>query len=406
MIVYVSNLQEMILALVGIAGEVDEKYLFSRFLNSILNQYSYTYAKRTIRSMCEQNMLNKKGYKDIDEKEKYLRLSKIAGDKAAADISEELLPHFSLMAGDANNRYKGTKNRLRRKKDTMHLALTHLLDGIMVDFITIEYDPQKEKGREENEYRKSVFDKNGMLLHPKDVIGKMEKEDLCYFTSGALRDIHNKAASVLKGNTQYCGLLMAYPKYYICYYIPRPDYTWSNTEEQLKLIVKSYVTSLYGDKTEPPAAIFYLEDEVMYDRYINPSQEDKVAKVRGKRINPPDIYERGYLLPLSGNYRSIREILLMEEGEARLSKVILEENYIPNKEYDGMVRGCKIFNLLLCDYCKMIRIRSEVIRDDAIILVHKWQEETAKKFFSSKTRMVVIDEDEFENYLLRLYESK
>lgn len=401
----VTNFEEMILALISICGEIDEKYLISRFGDSILKNYSYNYAKQTIRQMdVELKLINRKQYNSLETNRKYLRLSKRKGYEALEKISKELMPHFELMAGDSNNRYKGSANRLMRKRDTMFLALTHLLDGIMVDYLWIDSSPKAEN-EIEPEYRKSVFDKKGELLHPREIIARMESGEVCYLTSGALKDIHNQAASIFKGNTKYTGLLLAPPVCFICYYIPYPDYSWSNTEEQLKLLVKTYITNLLGEgKAKAPAAIFYLYDEKCYYEFINGINEEKNKANRGRRLNPADIYESGFLLPLCNNYREIREILLMENGEEKLSKVILGENYTAGTEHDGIVRGCKVYNLLLSDFVKMQRIREKVRAEDSILVIHKWQERTLRKYFGEQTRIITIGENDFSDYLMEIYE--
>lgn len=403
----VTNFEEMILALISICGEVDEKYLFSRFDDSILKNYSYNYAKQTLRQMDQDaKLINRKQYNGLESNRKFLRLSKRKGYDALEKISEELMPHFELMAGDENNRYKGSANRLLRKRDTMFLSLTHLLDGIMVDYLWID-SSSKVDGEINPEYRKSIFNKQGTLLHPKEIISKMETGDVCYLTSGALKDIHNQAASIFKGNTKYTGLLLSPPVCFICYYIPYADYSWSNTEMQLKLLVKTYNTNLVGEeRAKPPAAIFYLYDTDCYYNFINYQAEEKNKGGRGRRLNPADIYESGFFLPLDANYREIREILLMENGSEKLSRVILGENYIQGAEHDGMVKGCKVYNLLLSDLVKMQRIQDKVRDEDSIIVIHAWQEETMRKFFGEKTRIISVSESDFSNYLIDVYDMR
>lgn len=397
----ITNFEELILTLICICGEVKESYIIKKFEegDSILKDYTYNYAKRTLHSMDkERKLINKKEYKNLSGCDKYLRLSAIAGDTACSQISAELFPHFELMAGDRNNRYKGTASTLRRKRDVMYLTLTHFLDGIMVDYFTLDYTPRSEDDYQ-GEYRKSVFTDNGKLLPPKEIIGRMENNDVCYFTSNVLRDVNNKAASIFKGKSQYTGILIGPPKFYICYYIPHHEYTWTGIEEQLKLIMTGFVQSLLGkEKTPAPAAIFYLPDEETYDAYLNPVKE-KTGRGKGRRIYPPEIYNSGFLLPLEGtNYKLIRDLLLTEDGEKKITQVILGKNYIENAAYDGIIQGCKIYSLLLSDFCKMERIKEAVRREDSIIVIHSWQEKAVRKYFGEKTRIITVDEAEFENY--------
>lgn len=94
----------------------------------------------------------------------------------------------------------------------------------------------------------------------------------------------------------------------------------------------------------------------------------------------------------------------MENGEEKLSKVILGENYTAGTEHDGIVKGCKVYNLLLSDFVKMQRIRDKVREEDSIIVIHKWQERTLRKYFGEQTRIITIGENDFSDYLMEIYE--
>lgn len=401
----VSKLEEVILSLIAICGEIDEKYFLSRLDCSVTIDYSADYAKHTILDMDSKKLINRKSYSRLGSKRKYLRLSSIKGYDAVSKISDELMPHFALMAGDENNRYKGSVVRLRRKRDTMFLALMHLLDGYMVDYLSLDFIPQ-EGSVIKSGFRKSVFDINGELRKPEDVLSVIERGERAYLTSGALKGIGNRAASIFKGRSQFTGLILALPFSFICYYIPYPEYTWNSLEEQFKLVVTSLIKKQFGEgRAKPPAAIFYLPDVECYHKFINLPAKAKSEKGRSRRLNPADIFDAGYLLPISGtNYREIREILLMEHGEEMLSKVVLGDNYISNQEYDGMLQGCKIYNLLLCDFAKMQKIKKLVREEDSIVIIHKWQEEALKDYFGEDTRIITVNEEEFFDLLMEIYE--
>ena len=405
----VANFEEFLLSLLAICGEVDEKYLVGRMKcnNSVLKNYSYDYLKHSIGDMEKRKLINKKSYSGLDSKRKYIRLSKIKGYDAVSNMSDEFMPHFALMAGDENNRYKGSVARLRRKRDTMFLTLMHLLDGYMVDYLSLDFTPDEEGPVIDSVFRKSVFDINGELRKPEDVIALIERGEKAYITSNALKDIHNQAASIFKGRSQYTGLIIALPLSYICYFIPYPNYAWSKKiEDAFKLLMTIKLKKSYGEgRAKPPAAIFYLPDVECYHKFINLPAKAKPEKGRSRRLNPADIFDAGYLLPISGtNYREIREILLMEHGEEMLSKVVLGDNYISNQEYDGMLQGCKIYNLLLCDFAKMQKIKKSVREEDSIVIIHKWQEEALREYLGEDTRIITVNEEEFFDLLMEIYE--
>lgn len=400
----VSNFEEVLLSLLAICGEVDEKYLLSRLDDSSLKGYSVDYAKHSILDMDAKHLVNRKTYTGLDSKKKYIRLSRIKGYDAVDKISDELMPHFSLMAGDENNRYKGNAVRLRRKRDTMFLALMHLLDGYMVDCMSLDFTPRVYPEFTPM-FRKSVFDENGLLLKPENVIAKTEKRDRAYITSGALKDIGNKASSIFKGRSQYTGLILALPLSFICYYIPYPEYTWNSLEEQFKLLVTTYIRKEFGEGMKPPAAIFYLPDVECYHKFINATAKSKSEKGRSRRLNPADIFDSGYLLPIGGtNYRDIREILLMERGQGMLSQVVLGDNYIDNPDYDGIFQGCKVYNLLLCDFVKMQKIKNSVREEASIVIIHKWQEEALREYFGDDAELIAVDKEYFFDCLMEIYE--
>lgn len=400
----VSKFEEVLLSLLAICGEVDEKYLLSRLDDSSLKGYSVDYAKHIILDMDAKHLINRKSYTRLGSKRKYIRLSSIKGYDAVRQISDELMPHFSLMAGDENNRYKGNAVRLRRKRDTMFLALTHLLDGFLVDYLSLDFTP-REYPEFEPMFRKSVFDRNGLLIKPENVIAKTEKRDRAYITSGALKDIGNKASSIFKGRSQYTGLILALPLSFICYYIPYPEYTWNSLEEQFKMLIASHIRKQFGEGMKPPAAIFYMPDVECYCKFINLPAKVKLGNARSRRLNPADIFDAGYLLPIGGtNYREIREILLMERGQEMLSQVVLGDNYIDNPDYDGIFQGCKVYNLLLCDFVKMQKIKNSVREEASIVIIHKWQEEAMREYYGEDTELIAVDEEYFVDCLMEINE--
>ena len=93
----------------------------------------------------------------------------------------------------------------------------------------------------------------------------------------------------------------------------------------------------------------------------------------------------------------------MDDGEEKLNKIALENAYVPSESYDGIVRGCKIYNLLLSDFCKIQRIKTRVKQEDSIIVIQDWQEEALRKYFGEKTRIITVTENEFNEYLEKAY---
>ena len=395
--VRINNFEELIIALICISGEVDEEYLFHRLPNSILNPYDYTYAKRTLHRMADEKLINKKEYRD--SRRKYLRLSKIRGDDAASNLSSEMMPHFYLLAGDANNRYKGTGAALLRKKNQSLLTLSHILDGIPVDNFVLD---MKKKETKDAVFNDSIFTDNGKLKDPKEIIERLEPAKTCYLTSNALRG-RGKSSGIFKGNSRYSGVLIACPKVYICYFIPYAASTWTIAEEQIKLLIGIYASRVKEGMDESPKAIMYFPSVGVMSEFLNYHEIDKRERGRARQLNPREIYANAYFLPLTENYSQIREFLLMDGGEDKLNKVALENAYVHGKEYDGLVSGCKIYNLLLMDFCKISRIRNQVRAEDSIIVIHRWAEEMMRKYFGKTTRIITVEENEFMEYLEAAY---
>ncbi len=393
----INNFEELIIALICIAGEVDEEYLFQRLPSSILNPYDYTYAKRTLRRMADEKVINKKEYRG--SRRKYLRLSKIRGDNAASSLSREMMPHFYLLAGDENNRYKGTGATLLRKKNQSLLTLSHILDGIPVDNLML--DTEKGEGME-SEFHDSIFTENGKLKDPKEIIERLDPGRIHYLTSNALRGA-SKASGIFKGNSRYSGVLVAYPKVYITYFLSYAASTWTMAEEQIKLLIGIYASGIKEGMDSSPAAIMYFPSIEVMSEFLNYHEEVKRERGHRRQLNPREVYAEAYFLPLSENYSQIREFLLMDRGEEKLNKVALENAYTPGKEYDGMVSGCKIYNLLLMDFCKISRIKDRVRAEDSIIVIHRWAEKMMREYFGEKTRIITVEKNEFMEYLEASY---
>lgn len=406
------NFENLILAILSICGEIDEQYLLSRLDSSITRNYSSDYVKVRLRVMSSENLINRRKYKSSESSGLYIRLSSIAGYERVESLSQDLMLHFATMAGDKNNRYKGSPSKLRRKREKMFLSLVHLLDGFCVDLFRIEYSEENNSDGNLNkhkfQFRDSVYDENGKLYHPEKILGRIRENQKYYITSGVIRDEKNKAASILKGDSQYVGLLIKLPITYICYYIPYPDYPWTSLERQFKLVITNYLRRSIGEgRARPPAAIFYIKNEEVYYNFIKVPEKKTSEKKKCRRLNPADIYNSGILLPLDiPNYREIREILLMDDGEDKLSKVILGDNYIKSNSYDGKINDCKIYNLLLSDYVKMQRIRNSVKREDSIIVIHKWQERTMKEFYGENVRMTIINDQAFKELYSKIQNNK
>ena len=98
-------------------------------------------------------------------------------------------------------------------------------------------------------------------------------------------------------------------------------------------------------------------------------------------------------------YDKINNLLLIDNWETKTIQVLLESNggsITPEKEYDGLLKGREVYNLLANDIVKMQRARVRAGSRPMILLIQSWQEGLVKEYFGENKNVIIWSYSERE----------
>ena len=103
--VEIANIEEYIICVMGLVGEIKVMGIGRTM------PYTDTYILKGAASLVSNGFIRKYQYQDA----KFYRLTE-KGLLKLTEISPALASHFELICGDGNSRYKGTKDKQRKRR--------------------------------------------------------------------------------------------------------------------------------------------------------------------------------------------------------------------------------------------------------------------------------------------------
>ena len=415
--IIIKNIEEYILFLCCLSAEVDVSDLYS------FGIYSTDYKRKHLTELTARKIIRKfrytptakqarnKNYNPFGCKSQ-IRLTKSRGEGAAINISSELLLHYNLVAPEmgrtragtsSGGRFSGTASHIERQRRLFKIIQHFHYNGMIVDMLSFELatNIQEDFTASSNIFEgfikdKTIFDNEGSLLPPEEIISRLGKKDKCFLTIKALSKLNIQTDENGK-NIMFrsFGLLIKGNVVYSIYMVGGANETWNaNNEELSEMQVRRITGSVLDVNVEGRgAAIFYTPNiSVCEDIFIRKNGTKN-------RIRPELVYSKAYILPINEATPTLEDLLLIDNWETKTIQVLLESNggsITPEKEYDGLLKGREVYNLLANDIVKMQRARVRAGSRPMILLIQSWQEGLVKEYFGENKNVIIWSYSERE----------
>lgn len=408
--IFIRNIEEYVLFLCCLSAEVDINDFYEFGL------YSYEYKRRNIPALTSNKIVRKFKYTTTERQSRYknnnpfgcksqLRMTKVRGEGAAMKISPELLLHYNLIAPEmgrskngtaSSGRFSGTVSHIERQRRLSKIIQHFHYNGMLVDMLQLqlESNPLPDQALSSTMFEsyikdKTIFASDGSLLPPEEIISRLGKKDKCFLTLKALSKLNIKTDENGKNILfRMLGLLIKADTLYSIYMIGSANETWKANSEQLSELQVERITGRKGVSGSGGrgAAIFYTPDEqVCYDMLIRKNTKEN-------QVLPEKIYAKAYILPITKATALLEDLLLIENWEEKALKVLLEESgltMMPKREYDGLLKGREVYNLLANDLVKMQKAKARAEMQPVILLIQSWQEEMVHDYFGENKNVIV-----------------
>lgn len=394
---------EYILFLIGLCGEVETDEIID------LEGTSRVWNMRVINQLLKDKIIKRHSYDTEIYKgaKEVLRLRDAKGEPMMEAISSELRFHYDLIRGKRGNRNKGDARYKDRTRKSSKISQTLYKTGMPVDMFThtLINTAEKLNGKGEstsqNSYTKpkSIFTEEGDLLKPLEILERLGVNEEMYFSSKALARMNtggNERARNLMSKAQ--GMLVKGNHILPVYYLQSANETWNKECEVSMMFTTNHFKRELGRTvtSEKGEAVFFIEEKDILPDFIFPSKKIKRA------INPEAVYENAYMIPISENHEEIRQMILKENFHERSNELLLGENEIKGKSYDGMMEGLKIYNLLSSNIAKIKSVKGELKNGSAAVIIHQWQADLMSRMFGESLQAVILNEEEFYELVNRI----
>ena len=403
MIIKIKECSQYIIFLLTLCGQLPKEDI----LNSGI--FAPDYIRKAFRKMELDHMIRNFKVK-LDENEvNVVRLRDSWSMDIVKEISPELAAHYDMLVGLPGERFKGNARYRERLYKQGKLIKMIYDSGMMVDFIRHNHTPNffgkngpPEGGRQPKKnmfdvYYKdqTIFDTDGKLLSPVEIISRIDKNEPCFFTNKAL---FYQDAEWFKNRRQMMsrsyGTYVRGKTFYTVYYFRSARESWMNDAEYSNMtMIQTLQKRFYPEAREGRgSAILYVPaPSVVMDLYHIP----KKAK---RKITPNEVYDKANIIPISENHINLRNLLLIENWKEKCKSILLEENASKEgMDYDGMLDGQEVHILLDNDMCK-IRSLSRKLKDrPCILVIHPWQRELIEDQFGKNTEVVEIENTDFND---------
>lgn len=388
--------------------------------------YSKSYVLKEISKMRKENLIHDHKYKD---RKRYYRLKDPAGTEALCLCHPDALLHLDVMVGEQGKRYKGSQGHRIKMRRMFDLCSFYNDMGIAVDRMKIVRDTVefgKPMDRDLRRCSDSIFTADGKLKKMQDILGMISPDETVFLSRRLIRKLSDKYS--FKGRYEMfraVGLLIHQKQLYEIYYFMSAEERWTaDTERALVNATTLHVEqNLYAfasnkERILQSKAIIYLPDVQSVEMIVPKKEKNNAQRIREKRkesentaepvegIDPLDVYNIAYAVPLSENAEDITQMLLVDGWHSKVCDAIPVKVRARNGELEfGWMNEEKteaVYNLLCCNigYMRQIapRIKSSSVR--SIVIIHDWQESLARTLYGEKVITIDVDTEMFKALLV------
>ena len=380
--------------------------------------YAHNYVLAEIKKMRDERLIY--AYKYSDRK-RYYRITNAAGglSKLKELCGEEALLHFNLMIGCDEAIYSGTKESRLKQRRLYEVCALFVSMGYEIDGIKIKKDSDNfglrsraAAGSDENDSCTEVPAKRGFssdsvfyaegemtgLKSVPEIFASRNPNEYSFITCKALRKVSSEGLQLHPRAQMYrvMGILLHRKIIYAVYYFRGSgEIWWKDTEVQFAFqawrMAAMNLKAFSGVENAGlrKAIIFVPTKDVATDFITN--------RTKRVKVNPNDVYNLVYVVPLKENVRSIISMLMIDGWKEKLNAVLSVKPSTDEEAEDGwMDSGAGMFNFLCCNVGRMKMMAERIKATNATIVIHDWQVEIAQHLYGKNVSMVVIDAKMFD----------
>ena len=387
--------------------------------------YSKSYVLKEIAKMRNENIIHDHRYKD---RKRYYRLKDPAGTEALSRCHPDALSHLDVMVGEQGKRYKGSQDH-RIKMRRMYDICTFYNDmGIAVDRMKIVRDSVgfgTPLARDMSRSNDSVFTAEGELKKMQDILGMISPDEMVFLSRRLIRKLSDKYS--FKGRYEMfraVGILVHQKQLYEIYYFMSAEERWTaDTERALvnatTLHAEQNLSAFAAgkDRMLQSKAIIYLPDVQSVEMIVPKKERGNAQRIREKKkenessaepvevIDPLDVYNIAYAVPLSENAEDITRMLLIDGWRNKVCDAIPVKVRASNNELEfGWMdeqRTEAVYNLLCCNvgYMRQIAPRINSSNVKSKVIIHDWQEELVRMLYGENVITIDVDAKMFKALL-------
>lgn len=392
MYILAKNIQEIFLARLACAGELP----CINILDDLELNRSYM--------LGEIKRLEKDGiiYRHKFPREKsFFRLSEPNGRVLMSELNEELNNHIELLIGEKGNRYKGSKTYRKKQRALAEIINVALKANIEIDHIGIIYSANVfglgEEGKL-NDNKRTIF-QNNKIKTLDEILKDVHPKVPIFLTQKATKNLSDSIKTHSRSEMYRSkGVFISNKNVYPAYYIDGVETMWFKDVEaqymmHLNRYCKNYLKS-YSDKSSKmlPKAMFFFKNNKILNNFILDRKRHK--------INPTDVYNLSYAIPLDENADDIVKMLLVDKWKEKTLKLFLKDTTSKSGEDGNMGDDTKVYSLLCSNIGRIYEIKNIVYNKGGLVLCHEWQREVLEEFFKdSKCKFQAVSNKQFKRLL-------
>ena len=357
----IKNIEEYLLAMFAICGEVKTLGIGRNM------PFTETYVLRHLTEMTESGLIRKYAYDDG----KYYRLSR-KGVSRLEKTAPELMPRLDLLIGPKGERYKGAKDKRKRRRHSLELAALSLKENMKVDLIALTPDEIVWQETHNKELE--------------DIIASVNPSEKTFLTKRIVRGF-DKVMETHPRNHMFrtVGVFMSNANVFPAYYIENPgEKFWGDVEISFLNLLMKTVNENYKTKVERYSGIFYTAKEKVIKEYLFPEK-------RAYRFSPGKIYALYYMIPMNKSAGPTTSLILTEGWREKVNALLIEKE---GRIGDGTSKeGLPVYNFLGNNLSYMKKNIPALQNTKGVLIIHDWQEEIIKRMFGPAHELRVVEEE-------------
>ena len=395
---YVISAKELLVALVGLSGELPFSGLADR-----QNKYSSLYFQNTISLLCREKVVRKV---KNSEGEEFIRLSIPRGDEYLKNISLGLYNNFLVMSEAGKDsparRYKGDAKRRSRREQMGKLITSFYELGCSVNGFSFEVGENAPADMELGFLlrKQAVFREDGSIMPVEEIFQRIKPAENVFLSCQTLRMQGNeRIPHAREESSRKYGLCQMGERFFLVYYLNDVGYTWTRDIER-------YNRQYLEQKTEKSVdGLFIAKSMEIYGNLIKP------VKITKALCQPLFVFENAHVI-LEGEQGSVSLKLLTSKD---FEKVIIKA-LIPSVEegsglFIGMLYGVPIFSFLTGNLKSLQEAKRYFAEENSgFLLVMDYQKEAVIKFLGpssdAEDRLLVFDSEIVKTVIKSIEEGK